>query len=228
MMMSRSNIALLLAILFLFPIASAFAQRVVVIGDSNSAIEDNWTNYLKDELPGLELVNLSVSGNTIGFDNLGQKSLNTLTNLSSYLNEARRTFNDSVPDVIVFLLGTNDCKQIFHGQKDTVHQNFLTLLGETENFFPDPIKPRVLVVSPPPQAPLPSLAEKYRDGDACAEELTEFYRRITSEKQMDFLDIYHTLKPVFEFITPDGIHLDREGQILLSRIIASRIRTMTI
>ncbi len=208
---------------FMIPLSTTYAQKVLVIGDSNSAIENNWTNFLDKELPGVELINKSISGNTIGFDNLEQSRLNTLKNLTSYLKEACEAYNDSSPDIIVFLLGTNDCKHIFAGKTGTVHDNFRKLLAETDSFFTGRNKPRLLVVSPPPQDPDPSIAEKYEGGDDCAGELTDFYRQITGEKHIDFLDIYHPLKPVFKYITIDGIHLDREGQILLSRMISGKI-----
>ena len=213
-------------ILCVMSLNSMLAQKVLVIGDSNSAIANNWTLFLNDELPGIRLVNKSVSGNTIGFDNLSSRQLNTLTNLRAYLGEGNRAFNDSVPDVIVFLLGTNDCKHIFAAQTDTVHAHFVRLLRETRNYFSGDTRPRILVVSPPPQDPFPTLAEKYKGGDACAGELTEFYRSITAEQGIDFLDIYHPLKPVFPYITLDGIHLDREGQVLLSRMVGGKIAAM--
>jgi lysophospholipase L1-like esterase len=216
---------MLAIILSLLPIAMTFGQKVLVIGDSNSAIENTWTTFLPSELLSLELLNKSVSGNTIGFDNNGQSRLNTLKNLSDYLGDLE-AFNDSVPDVIVFLLGTNDCKHIFDGKTDTIHSNFLKLLDESENFFTGKQKPQLLVVSPPPQDPEPAIALKYKGGDECAAELTEFYKQVTGEKHIDFLDIYHPLKPVFRYITIDGIHLNREGQVILSRMVSERIKEM--
>ena len=62
--------------------------HILTIGDSNGTFDYSWPQQLKKLLPFSTIINKSVSGNTIGFDNLGRMELNTLKNINRYLDEA--------------------------------------------------------------------------------------------------------------------------------------------
>ncbi|MGB3004957.1 MAG: hypothetical protein WBC06_00490, partial [Chitinophagaceae bacterium] len=62
--------------------------HILTIGDSNGAFDYGWPEQMKKLLPFSTIINKSIAGNTIGFDNLDQPKLNTLTNLNQYLDAA--------------------------------------------------------------------------------------------------------------------------------------------
>ncbi|HRQ29860.1 MAG TPA: prolyl oligopeptidase family serine peptidase, partial [Saprospiraceae bacterium] len=51
-------------------------MNILTIGDSNGASEYGWPVQLKKLMPFSNIINVSIAGNTIGFDNLGQEKLN--------------------------------------------------------------------------------------------------------------------------------------------------------
>lgn len=63
------------------------SKSILILGDSNGAFEYGWVNQLKKLRPADRIENTSIAGNTIGFNNLNRKSLNTLGNIDLYLEE---------------------------------------------------------------------------------------------------------------------------------------------
>ena len=86
---------------------------LLTIGDSNGAAKDGWVNKLREIRSQDVIFNVSVSGNTIGFDNNGYEQLNTLKNIDRYLSETTDHTGGKPIDVILIGLGTNDCKAGF-------------------------------------------------------------------------------------------------------------------
>jgi len=63
--------------------------NILTIGDfPTGTFEYSWPQQLKKLLSQSVVINKSISGNTIGFDNLGRDELNTLRNINRYLEEA--------------------------------------------------------------------------------------------------------------------------------------------
>ena len=108
--MKNSSLFLFVFVLFL-SCSSDRSKFILTIGDSHGASETGWVNQLKNLRPDDSILNVAISGNTIGFDNLGQESLNELKNIREHLSKA-----DEYPraiDYIIVMLGTNDCKAVF-------------------------------------------------------------------------------------------------------------------
>lgn len=55
--------------------------NILAIGDSNGQNKGGWVDQLKKMMPESNIVNLSESGRTIGFDNNGRERLNALKNI---------------------------------------------------------------------------------------------------------------------------------------------------
>lgn len=218
----------LVVFIFLFSLfLQVDAQKILIIGDSNAAIKANWVdNYLIETLPDATILNKSIPGNTIGFDNNNRTELNTLRNINKYLSETKKQLYNSNPTQIIISLGTNDCKKVFESQMDMVVANMDSLIRTVLNYYAGKEKiPGILIISPPPAGPDEMLAKKYLGQDKRVESLTEKFKKLALNKNVDFLDIYHPLKPVFSYITLDGIHLNREGQIILSRIVLEYLKS---
>lgn len=212
----RKSILLGISIFVFVPI---FSQNILVIGDSNAALPGSWVTYVKNKLPQANIINQSIPGNTIGFDNNGQTALNTLKNIHSDLEKAAKAFRGELPDQVIISLGTNDCKKVFDGMESTVIANMYALLDSVRQFYAGHTNVTILILSPPPASPDDQLLEKYKGMNNRVGSLTGKYKTLASAEHVDFLNIYHVLKPVFPYITIDGIHLNREGQTILARII---------
>ena len=86
-------------------------------------------------LPYATIINKSVSGNTIGFDNLNRAELNTLTNIRQYLDEAYQGIGTGRELDYIFLnIGTNDTKVIFKDRQKEVPDNMELLIKKIRDY----------------------------------------------------------------------------------------------
>lgn len=195
-------------------------ERILAIGDSNGALENGWVNQLKGLRFRDHFYNTSVSGNTIGFDNLGRESLNTLKNVDRYLREADRSLGGI--DRIVIMLGTNDCKAVFDDSLGIVPENFQALI---QSLKAHPVymrdQPAIYVVSPPPYAPDAELISKYHGGEADIEWLFPRFREVAEHTGCTFIDTYSSLSVRWSGLSEDGIHLTTEGQKWIAKVIVA-------
>lgn len=184
---------------------------VMAIGDSNGAAKDGWVSELKELRADLSIYNYSISGNTIGFDNLDQDRLNTRKNWKAFF-EDMKTKTEAL-DYVILLLGTNDCKAIFRSQINEVVAHLDTLLGDIQS---DDLfilrRSSLVLVSPPPYGPDSTLASKYQGGAACVEHLIPEYQRLAEKHDLVFVDVHSVLRSDFSELSKDGIHLTPEGQ----------------
>lgn len=195
-------------------------KSILCIGDSNGAALHGWANQLRQLYPQDTIVNFSISGNTIGFDNLGRKNRNTLRNINSYLQKA----SSQSPDYIVLLLGTNDSKAIFDQQTAQVPENLEKLIKKIQEFeFPFAKKPTICIVTPPPYGNDKHLKNKYKGGAKRVKKLVPAFRRIAKKHGCLFVDIHSPLEKNFDNYSPDGVHLSPAGQKKIALMIAEAI-----
>lgn len=194
------------------------SKNILVIGDSNGALKDGWVSQLQKFRFKDRILNTSISGNTIGFDNLGYKKLNTLRNIDFYLNRALQY--PGKPDAIVIMLGTNDCKKVFEDSLKLVPKNMQILISKIKA-HPGFRKyhPQIYLVSPPPYGPDRILKAKYHGGEARIEYLYPRFKKIAKKNDCIFVDTYAFLKENFENLSLDGVHLTPEGQKIIAGII---------
>lgn len=193
-------------------------KNILVIGDSNGKLEKGWVNQLQKLRFEDRIFNTSISGNTIGFNNLGYASLNTLRSIDSYLDDAGK--NLVKPDAIVIMLGTNDCKAVFKDSLKLVPKNMRTLISKIKKHpVYQKFKPILYIVSPPPYGPDTILKEKYHGGEKRIEYLNPKFKKIAKKENCIFVDTYSCLKENFENLSSDGVHLTPEGQKLIASII---------
>ena len=198
-------------------------KKVLAIGDSNGAFDFGWVNQLANLRFNDQVYNTAISGNTIGFDNLGRTKLNTLRNVDNYVNKAVSQMHGL--DGIVIMLGTNDCKAVFADSLKIVTENMKTLLSKIKTHSAyQRFKPAIFVVSPPPFGPEEMLIAKYRNGGQRLETLIPRFKKIADKEGCIFIDNYNQIKGIFKYVTSDGIHLKPEGQKLVATIIDKKIQ----
>lgn len=192
---------------------------VVVLGDSNGASDVGWVVQTQAMKPDWHLLNHSIPGNTIGFDNLDNPRLNTLRNLEDYLTKAREAADQPI-DYVLIALGTNDCKAVFKDQGDEVRDNLRTLIQRIRDFdFEQERPPAIAVLSPPPVAGDDRVAAKYQGAADRVRALQADFQRIAGEMDCLYIDAYSPLADHFDQLTRDGVHLAAEGHTLVADVL---------
>jgi len=197
------------------------SKSILVLGDSNGAAEHGWVNQLKKLRPEDLIVNTSISGNTIGFDNFGSTRLNTLKMLDSYLSKGIE--NMGRIDEVIVLLGTNDCKAVFDDQLKKVPGNLEKLVLSIQNSEAFEKAPEIIIVSPPPYGPDKILPEKYKGGAKRVKYLHKEFRKVAQKMNVGYVDIHTSLESAFDVLSFDGVHLSEEGQQILAKKIDVKI-----
>lgn len=192
--------------------ANPTSMRLLAIGASNEQASNSWVNQLVGTLPFSNIVNYSISGNTVGFNNLDNPKLNTLRNLDSLVQMALAKNYQEPFDYITIALGTNDCKAIFAADFEVVKKNFQVLLDKLQSSkLYAPHKTRLILMTPPPIDHTKAIA-KYEGGNECVRRLNQFLRQLATERHLLFLDTFSALSVGFEAKTTDGVHLSTEAQ----------------
>ncbi|NLX29727.1 MAG: SGNH/GDSL hydrolase family protein [Bacteroidales bacterium] len=201
-------------------------RTILTIGDSNGAAINGWPRQLSALLPWSRIINLSVSGNTIGFDNLGRHALNTLRNLNQYLDSAiTLTGGNQGPDCIIFGLGTNDAKQVFADSTQVAGDNMELLLHSTKSWFREkgvPI-PRLIVLTPPPMEEHLADHAKYGGGNQRISTLNRFLKRAAHKQGAHIIDIHALFPGNTPGHTTDGVHLTGEAQLRVAQEIIATL-----
>jgi len=194
------------------------SKHLLVLGDSNGALNYGWVSQLQKMLPDDIIFNTSVSGNTIGFDNLEKTELNTLKNLNKYLQSAQDSLG--MLDFVLIMLGTNDVKSIFKDRQDEVIPNMEKLILQINNFdFKHEDKPKIIIMSPPPYGSNNILEEKYKGGAKRVKRLAKNLKILAKDYNCGFVNVYKALKPVFNTYSKDGVHLDETGQKAIASLV---------
>lgn len=187
------------------------ARTILVLGDSNGAAENGWVKQLHALCPADTLINCSISGNTIGFDNLGNTRLNTLKMLETYMNWVQ-----TAPDAVYVLLGSNDCKAEFAGREREVSANYALLLDRLRARFP---QARLVTITPPPMGYYSKMEAKYKGGQQRVEQLVVEIKQISAARQVTCIDIHTPMKADYGKLTTDGVHLTTEGYQWMAKLI---------
>lgn len=200
------------------------SKNILLIGDSNGAFKHGWANQLKKIMPDNFIINTSVSGNTIGFDNGGNKHLNTLRMVDSYLKKGVDRMQTI--DYVVITLGTNDCKAVFDNRLKEVPNNLEKLIRKIQESDILPKTPEIIVVTPPPYGDDKILKEKYKGGAERVHFLKTEYQKVAKKTNVAYLDIQTPLEPVFQSLSKDGVHLIEEGQVIIAKLIKQKINAL--
>lgn len=207
------------------------AFNILTIGDSNGAAENGWPAQLRKLLPNSIVINKSISGNTIGFDNLGQEKLNTLKNIDRYLDEANAELGvDRNFDMILIGLGTNDTKNIFENRQNEVSENLRFLIEKIKGrtTISGEISPAIVVISPPPMEEEKADKVKYGGGNQRIDTNNIQFKKVAEESKATFIDISTELKKAGAGFTIDGVHLTNQAQSDVAKMIAETIDILSL
>ena len=197
-------------------------RNIVIIGDSNGASPIGWVVKLDSMLASDRIINYSIGGNTIGFDNNGKEKLNALKNIQKNLAAANAEVDQI--DLVIVALGTNDCKAVFDSLLDTVPVNMKRLIGEIQNFqYKNGIKPNILIVSPPEVGQDSMLLPKYYGIHHRLDLLIPKFEAIASRMNCDFVNVRNATKNNFDKLTVDGIHFNDKGYSVIADQILQKI-----
>jgi len=201
--------------------------NILTIGDSNASALDGWPAQLQNMLPYSTIINESISGNTIGFDNLNNLNLNALRNIQSYLDSALLKLKPgSFLDYLIFGLGTNDAKTIFQPKNKEVPQNLDLLLQETANYFKNHNKPvpKIVVLTPPPINEQWADSIKIHGSNEFLKANNIQFKKVAEKQGALFIDTYSTLNEQVVDITTDGVHLTPHAQFQTAIIIVGYLK----
>lgn len=202
--------------------------NILTIGDSNGAVEIGWPYQLEKLFPFSTVVNKSISGNTIGFDNLDQEKLNTLKNIDRYLDEAYNELGKGNEfDVILIGLGTNDTKKVFENRQKEVAENLSVLVQKVKQLVSKNQAeiPEIVIISPSPMDEQKVNQEKYGGGDLRIQKNNQQFKKVALKNQVDFLDTYTALKKEISEKTTDGVHLTEKAQFEMASEIANYLNS---
>lgn len=211
------QIFILLVSFFLFSSAYGKGEKNLVIGDSNGAASNGWVAQLQQLRPQDTFCNLSISGNTIGFNNVGQDTLNTLRNIESYLCRGEQLLGGI--DRILILLGTNDCKAAFDSSQQQVPGNLDGILNQIEHHYQGRLLPKITYISPPPITNDTQLETKYHGGKARLAQLIPQLEKVIGQHGYPFVNLHDSLEADYDSLHTDGIHLNEAGYIRSAQLI---------
>ncbi len=232
--LSMNKLALLLIVCTLFCFQNtgkcetpqSSELKIMTIGDSNGTFEYSWPKQLAKLIPNSTIVNRSISGNTIGFDNNGREDLNTLKNILRYLDEAYQEIGSNNNfDYILINLGTNDTKVVFNERQDEVYANFVTLIGAIKKYLTKNQKSgtKIGFITPAPMDEEKAKKEKYGGGDERIQKNNEHFKLLAAKHDVLFINTYDALKVDFSSKTSDGVHLNESAQLQMAEEIVKQL-----
>ncbi|MBO9126379.1 MULTISPECIES: SGNH/GDSL hydrolase family protein [unclassified Rhizobium] len=185
--------------------------------------EQRWTGAMAAALgDGYAIIEEGLSARTTSVEDPNDPRLNG----SAYLPMALASH---LPlDLVIILLGTNDTKSYFRRTPYEIANGMgklagqvLTCTGGIGTPYP---APKLLIVSPPPLAPMPDpwFEGMFGGGYEKSLELAKQYKALANFLKIDFLD-------AGEFVKTDGcdgIHFSAETNITLGRAIAAKVEAI--
>jgi len=127
-------------------------------------------------------------------------------------------------DLFIILLGTNDLKMRFSLPAQDVARGVGLLAGMVQRSTAGPqgSAPKVLLIAPPPFAPLTGFSEMFHGGEEKSRQLSGFYCEMAGLLNCDFLDAGEVIvsSPI------DGIHWEASQHARLGQAMAAKVRAI--
>ncbi len=183
--------------------------HILTLGDSNGSFPYSWPQQLKLALPNSEIFNISKSGRTIGFLNLGDTILNSLMVINDNLKKAADNAHGIPYDFIILDLGTNDAKAVFASRQQEVVPNLQKLISIIKTCSYDAIKnAKILIISPTPFGTKAEATEKYIGGEIRVKAMSNTFYKVAQQNSCLFINGQTISGLDVETMTADGLHLD--------------------
>lgn len=199
--------------------------NILTLGDSNGTYPYSWPQQLDSALSDAHVFNISKSGRTIGFLNLGDSTLNSLFVIDQNLGKAVEAAKERPYDFVILELGTNDAKNVFAGLQKDVSLNFEKLIDKIKSSPYTVISgAKIIIISPPPYGSKALATEKYAGGDRRVKQMRRGFKKVARRNNCIFIDGYKTIGDNIETLTTDGLHLDAAGSKMLIEPVLAVIR----
>jgi len=200
--------------------------NILTLGDSNGTFPHSWPKQLEAALPNATVFNISKSGRTIGFLNLGDSTLNSLMVVDANLKKAAEATGNRPYDYIILELGTNDAKAVFADRQLEVPANLAKLINAIQlSVYPVVSKAKILIISPPPYGGKAAATEKYKGGAQRVQAMNKAFAKVARQNHCLFVSGYNTPDLDVEAMTADGLHLDAVGsRKLIEPVVAAIIK----
>ncbi len=200
--------------------------NILTLGDSNGTFPQSWPVQLQTALPNATVFNISKSGRTIGFLNLGDSTLNSLMVIDANLKKAADATGTRPYDFVILELGTNDAKAVFADRQQEVPANLAKLIGAIQHSsYPVISKAKIVVISPPPYGSKAETTEKYKGGGQRVQAMSATFAKVARQNHCLFVNGYITPGLDVETMTADGLHLDAAGsRKLIEPVVATITR----
>lgn len=200
---------LLPSVFFAQSVKTTDSLNIFTLGDSNGSFPHSWPKQLGAELPKANVFNISKSGRTIGFLNLGDSTLNSLFVIDENLRKAAEFIGDRLFDYVVMELGTNDAKAVFADRQQEVSQNLEKLIRKIKSSTYASInQAKIIIISPPPYGTKAEATEKYKGGGQRVKAMSKAFEKVARQNDCLFVNGYETPGLNMETMTNDGLHLD--------------------
>lgn len=198
-------------------------MTILVIGDSNACGTGSWPELMRSILPWSTVINASVPGNTVGFDNLERPELNTLRKIDRHIDEVKKSIGVNEPKIrVIIALGTNDAKYIFRDRQHEISGNLSVLLDKIESRLPGSV---IAIVTPPPVEETKDLTGKYKGSSRRVKRIAGYFSSVAIARNCKLIDLHGFLEGAFTGRTDDGVHLNRQAQhevaLYISEILSS-------
>lgn len=210
-------------------------KRILCFGDSNTwgaipgsseryADEVRWTGVLQRELgEDYIVINEGYNGRTTVFDDPVENRLSGIRYFGPCLD------TQSPLDLVCIMLGTNDMKQRFGVNAETIACGFQRYLDAVQTTPMAGSKPKILLIAPIEISPAYRRHVLFHDmfGDNAAEKskkLSDACRRFAEVNDLEFFDAasYGTASDI------DGIHMDPESHERIGKALAEKIRSLKL
>lgn len=185
------------------------ALQILTLGDSNGTFPHSWPKQIMLALPNAQVCNISKSGRTIGFLNLGDSTLNSLMVINQNLKKAADFAKEKPFDFVVLELGTNDGKAVFADRQAEIASNLENLINQIKNCSYSSVnKARIVIIAPPPYGTKAEETEKYKGGGQRVQAMSKAFKAVAKSTGCLFINGYNTPGLDINSMTTDGLHLD--------------------
>jgi lysophospholipase L1-like esterase len=198
-------------------------KRILAFGDSNTwgfdpathdrySEEIRWTSLLQKTLGNdAVIIEEGLNGRTTAFDDPGWDGRNGLASLPSIL-EADRPL-----DAAIIMLGTNDCKSVFHASTEEITTGLEQCLTKILDYVS---AKNILLISPLFLGEIALRRGSYSDQSmAVSRELKQTYKELANQYGTSHL----AASDVAKASSIDGEHLTKEGHHALYEAILKAI-----
>ncbi len=179
--------------------------------------DQRWPRILEQELAGrARIVEEGLNGRTIATEDPIRPDRSGLAKLP-FLLESHAPL-----DLVIIMLGTNDCAPCYHLTKGEIFLGCSCLITTVQKSRagPDYTPPKTVLIAPPPLGKLnPLLGLFYAGGEPLSRKLAETYRLVANSSDTTFLDA----GSIVQASPIDGVHLEPPAQRKLALAISALV-----